>query len=319
MKKKKITALVLSLVLAVTGTVASVNTNKVKAADYGLSNPRIDSTGNVTWDCAYFGSYPTAEVTKKPIKWRVLSIDENNNAFIVADKNLDCRPYNEEWEVVTWETSTIRSWLNGYGASSNIDGDDYSMDNFIDNAFTEEEQAAIYTTTVINAANPEHGIIGCNNTEDKVYLLSGEEVSNAEYGFDNELKSQSKKREVRNTDYAKLNGVYTSENPEYAGNGTWWLRSSGPNSVSAHYIGESGYYQYVGAFIEDNGVRPALNINLSASSVWEDAGITDSEGNDGITDGKINNPVVDNGVTTWDCIFFGNYNQTVTWTKAYFL
>jgi len=31
--------------------------NNVKAADYGLSNPRVDSEGNVTWDCAYFGSY----------------------------------------------------------------------------------------------------------------------------------------------------------------------------------------------------------------------------------------------------------------------
>ena len=28
-------------------------------------------------------------------------------------KNLDCQPYNEEYDSVTWETCTLRAWLNG--------------------------------------------------------------------------------------------------------------------------------------------------------------------------------------------------------------
>ena len=34
----------------------------------------------------------------------MLSVDEDNNAFIVADKILDCKLYNETLETVTWET-----------------------------------------------------------------------------------------------------------------------------------------------------------------------------------------------------------------------
>jgi len=285
---------------------------------YGLSNPRIDSEGNVTWDCAYFGSYnQTAQWTKEPIKWRVLSVDENNNALIVADKNLDCKPYNETYTDVTWETSTIRSWLNGYGAGSNVERLDYSTDNFIDEAFTEEEQSAINTTVVINNDNPSYETDGGNNTEDKVYLLSIEEASNAEYGFDSTFNASSKTREVKNTDYAKYNGAYTSIHSSYAGNGEWWLRSPGSYSNDASYVfdigwgGNDGYSVAYGR----HGVRPALRINLSSSSVWIDAGVTDSEGNDGDSDGSINNPVVEDGVTTWDCIYFGSYNQTATWVK----
>ena len=116
MKKKRLTALILSIVLAVTGVATGISTNKVKAADYGLCNPRVDSEGNVTWDCAYFGSYyQTAQWEKEPIKWRVLSVDEDNNAFIVADKNLDCKRYNETYEEVhsrsTW-ADVINTYAN---------------------------------------------------------------------------------------------------------------------------------------------------------------------------------------------------------------
>ena len=32
---------------------------KAQAAGYGLSNPVTDSNGVTTWDCVYFGNYPT--------------------------------------------------------------------------------------------------------------------------------------------------------------------------------------------------------------------------------------------------------------------
>lgn len=46
------------LVFSLFGTVFSVNPAKeAKAADYGLSNPRVASDGVTTWDCVYFGNY----------------------------------------------------------------------------------------------------------------------------------------------------------------------------------------------------------------------------------------------------------------------
>lgn len=75
-----------------------------------LNNPRKDNDGNVTWDCVWFGSYPQSDATgvkKDPIKWRVLEVN-GNDAFLVADCNLDVQRYNNTDTNVTWETCTMR-------------------------------------------------------------------------------------------------------------------------------------------------------------------------------------------------------------------
>lgn len=109
--------------------------------------------------------------TKDPIKWRVLWVD-GNDAFLMADQSLDIQPYNCANVDVTWETCTLRSWLNGYGSSSNMCNKNYSSDSFINRAFTASEQAAIKVTKVKNADNPYWDTSGGNDTEDKVFLLS---------------------------------------------------------------------------------------------------------------------------------------------------
>lgn len=70
---------------------------------YGLHNPKTDESGVVTWDCVYFGNYWQMDTNrdgrvdqddeKQPIKWRVLSVD-GDDVFLLAEKDLDCRPYN---------------------------------------------------------------------------------------------------------------------------------------------------------------------------------------------------------------------------------
>ena len=112
---KRIIASIMSAVM-IAGTLAGVgisNTETVKAKDYGISNPRINADGSVTWDKIKFESYKqSVEFEYEPIKWRILSVDENNNALLLADKGLDCKPYNENEEDVTWETCSLRTWLN---------------------------------------------------------------------------------------------------------------------------------------------------------------------------------------------------------------
>ncbi len=328
MKRMRVKALILSIALTVTGTTVGISTNNVKAADYGLSNPKVDSEGNVTWDCVYFGNFnQTPQWTKEPIKWRVLSVDDNNNALIMSDKNLDCKPYNETDTDITWETSTLRSWLNGYEESYNLDGIDYSTDNFINTAFTKEEQSAINTTMILNNDNSEYGTEGGNNTEDKIYLLSIEDTCNPEFGFNSKFYGSPiygdgymPSRGVLNTDYANFNGLHTTERYETfnpPGNGDWWLRTPGKNARRVSYVDIKGWGIYGGEDVNKGmGVRPVMRINLSSSSVWTDAGVADSEGNEGVSaDDIINNPVIENGITTWDCIYFGNYNQNATWEK----
>ena len=47
-----------------------------------------------------------------------------NNALVVADVALDDQCCNANYADVTWETSSVRSWLNGYGAEANQPGTD---------------------------------------------------------------------------------------------------------------------------------------------------------------------------------------------------
>ena len=135
-----------------TGTTESGATNPEKPENpteiiSNLSNPTVEN-GIVYYSCVYFGNYPQSDgtgVNKEPIKWRVLSV-KGTDAFLIADSLLDSQQYNDTYTSVTWEKCTLRSWLNGYGSDSNNSGIDYSNNNFIDTAFTPEEQNAIMTT-----------------------------------------------------------------------------------------------------------------------------------------------------------------------------
>ncbi|MDE5864677.1 MAG: Ig-like domain-containing protein, partial [Lachnospiraceae bacterium] len=182
----------------------------VSGNEFGLSNPVVDN-GVTTWDCIYFGSYWQNDTNgngrvdnsgdKEPIKWRVLSVD-GDDVFLLSDRNLSRQVYNSlsDEKGVKWETSTIRSWLNGYNGEANICGRDYTDDNFLDTAFDEVEQAAIKDTLVVNTDNssafPDNG----RDTTDKVYLLSVPEIMKASYGFVSTW-NKTNTREAKNTAY----------------------------------------------------------------------------------------------------------------------
>ena len=249
----------------------TVTKEAMQESSYGLSNPRSEAITNssgkadlkTTWDCVYFGNYPQSDstgATKEPIKWRVLSVN-GNDAFLLADKNLDGQPYNTKYRDVTWETCTLRTWLNN---------------DFYYSAFDSGEQSAITATTVINDDNPEYGTEGGNDTQDKVYLLSITEASDESYGFPNVYSVYSATRFAKNTAYAEAQGARSSSDAAYSGNGWCWLRSPGYNSRIAAIVRSSGYVGQDGNdVIYYDAVRPALHLNLS-SSVWSYAGTVSS-------------------------------------------
>lgn len=253
-----------------------------------IHNPQIDENGNTTWDCVYFGNYWQNDTNgdgvvdqndeKQPIKWRVLSVD-GDDAFLLADENLDCQPYNASWQDVTWETCTLRSWLNGYGAEENIEGVDYKGSNFLDNAFSAAEQLSIRPTMVVNDDNPEYGTVGGSNTSDQVYLLSIDEVRNSLYGFSEDYTFCAENRRVKNTEYARAKGAYVFTDKAYKGNGVWWLRSPGSSSNIVAGVSYNGRMGWHGDHVNCTygGVRPALHLNLSSVSKWTYAGTVDTE------------------------------------------
>ena len=246
-KTKRLLAKFLALVMVLSLCEITLGQSTPAKAAASLQNPTTDGNGVTTWDCIYFGNYyQSNSSTKEPIKWRVLSVD-GNDAFLLADQNLDAKPYNEEDTDVTWATCTLRTWLNG---------------TFLNTAFTSAEQTAIKNTTVVNEDNPYYGTEGGVNTIDKVYLLSIAEASNTAYGFNGEFRTESETREAKSTAYAKWQGP-------------WWLRSPGGSSEGASAVNfGTGYGPNAGycVFVAYGLVRPVLHLNLSSSTLWRYAG-----------------------------------------------
>lgn len=180
-----------------------------------------------------FGNYYGA------VEWLVLD-KKDDKALLISKYCLDAKEYdkNEYNESVTWETSTLRQWLNSC---------------FINEAFTDEEKALICDTYLQNPDNPEYGTDGGNDTTDKVFLLSIDETS--------KYLSDKIVRKAEATDYAKDKGIFVSEEN---GKSWWWMRSPGSDNLCASCMGNDGFVHGDGQMIEDRtcGVRPAMWVNI---------------------------------------------------------
>lgn len=178
---------------------------------------------------------------KEDIEWTVLAKDDNK-ILVISDKAIDSKQYHSSYIGTTWEKCSLRRWLN---------------DTFVNEAFTPEEQEKILTTNVTGDVNPDYYTDAGNDTEDKVFLLSIEEV--------NRYFNNDSERQCVPTEYAKANGAFT-----YKIDGTtncfWWLRSQGGYSnKSASVVNSGGTVDKYGKAVEDNGdcVRPAMWISLT--------------------------------------------------------
>ncbi len=166
----------------------------------------------------------------EPIEWLVLDYDTvNNRVLLLSRYGLDTKPYNEKWDNVTWETCTLRAWLNK---------------DFQDAAFSRKEQSAILTTIVDNSE--KHGYSewdtnGGNNTQDKIFLLSFAEA-NKYLGVAFEGGNNVKSRTAP-TAYLAKNGIWTSsdyQTADGAAAGWWWLRSPGTDQRYAARVDADG-------------------------------------------------------------------------------
>lgn len=200
----------------------------------------------------------------QPIKWRILNV-ENNSALLHADIALDFQNYHNYKENITWMRSTLRSWISR---------------EFINYAFSNEEQSAIISSTVENKDNFYYGTSGGFPTAEKVFLLSESEAydtTNAEsYGFTSGKTILDEARKRKSSTYAKAKGVYSLAN----GNCVWWLRSPGVDQTWAVSVLGNGTVNYYGTSVyAASAVCPALYLDLSYDSLYTYAGTvcTDEE------------------------------------------
>lgn len=113
-------------------------------------------------DIILFGHYEQDNdpaTTNEPIEWRVLS-KSSSSYYLISVKALDLQPWYAScvpngcsncmpdyciYKTISFHTSVLKSWLNGYDGSKNIPKIDYSAkgNNFKTKAFTEEEISII--------------------------------------------------------------------------------------------------------------------------------------------------------------------------------
>lgn len=200
------------------------------------------------------------------IKWRVLNV-QGREAFLLADKVLECQSYHTKNTAVTWEKSTLRSFMNG---------------KFLDCAFTTEEENAIKKSDVKNNNNLYKNTEGGNDTQDKIFLPSESEIHTdaaKSYGFASGRKIKDNAKRSKSSTYAKAEGIYSDTDKDLAGNCSWWLRSpGGDTNIAARifYDGNANWSAYVDT-ISGGGVRPALRLDISSENLWSHAGTVSSD------------------------------------------
>ncbi len=209
-------------------------------------------TRNLKVGAAYiFGSYEQDNNTangKEPIEWIILDKREDGSLVLLSKYALDAEPYNTKYTDVTWETCTLRKWLN---------------EDFYNEAFNAIEKAKIQTVRVENEDNPYWGTDGGNDTEDRVWLLSINEVTNR-FTSDKVYSyfADDASRMCAPTKYAVARGAWQSSNYTVDGVGAcwWWLRSSGNESRFAAYVSSGGLVYYRGHSVnyDLDSVRPVV-------------------------------------------------------------
>ncbi|MBQ7307024.1 MAG: hypothetical protein IJW82_00675, partial [Clostridia bacterium] len=191
----------------------------------------------------------------EPITWTIKE-ESNGYASIVCNMILDSQDFNyidnsrtingSTVYASNYEYSHIRSWLN---------------DTFYNTAFNNLEKAIIQTTLVDNSASStssSSNSYACNNTNDKIYLLSYQEVTT--------YFTSNSERQKKGTDYAKCQGLFVNTSSEYYGNSVWWLRSPYNNySYRSFNVFIGGGINGSDVDFTIRGVLPALKIKLDSS------------------------------------------------------
>lgn len=184
-----------------------------------------------------FGKYwINSSYKKEPIEWIVLTV-KDDRVLLLSKYALACKKYNDTYTSVTWENSSLRHWLNTI---------------FINDAFNNEEQEKIIDAVLNNSNNLMFNTLGGNDTVDKVFLLSIEDVE--EY-----LKNFSK-CSCHPSKYSINNNVWIGENDCCY----QWLRGSGDCQESVACIRDGGGVTNYGVDVdtETNGVRVALWLKI---------------------------------------------------------
>jgi len=190
--------------------------------------------------------------------WLVLEV-EKEKMLVISQYLFGPSLINEVSSDYTWETSTMREYLNN---------EYYSV------TFSDEEKACILETTLPNADSQRFGTFGGNETTDRVFLLSIDEVvryfgdsGQLANGGSSDERIDDQYNNKRRASYSEANNMYDKQTGL---EGAWWLRSPGESSDSSATVSRGGYIDLEGiyssrtsegggaVFSNPGGIRPAM-------------------------------------------------------------
>ncbi len=223
----------------------------------------------------------------EPIEWLV--IDKKDGQVLVISKDIlfTNRFTNESHDKDQWDNSEIRKIMN-------VD--------FYDEAFNEDEKNMINTTNVLPGKNPYYGIDAGMPTDDKLFLLSVDEITKY-------LPSE----ESRKCSISELATQTIYGFPSY-----WCTRTPGRSDGSIVVLGSDGVIEYDG-FYKPNyfGIRPAMWINSEllkeyAPKSGQQGGGEGEDGGEGENGGKGGETPPPEAIMVCevgDIITYGRYEQ----------
>lgn len=254
---KRVSATVLAVIMSCLSVASCQTAPLEETTPSSVPESSVEEDTISIGDHILFGNYPqtstpgTDTFDPEPIEWRVLDV-QDGNALIISEYLLDTTVYYFDIADTTWETSSLRSWLN---------------EKFYDAAFSNNEKECIQTVKNTNPDNPLYGTPGGNDTEDKVFCLSLEEAQLYFKDADDRMAAPTeyaiKQGATVNDSSALENGMNT---------GWWWLRSPASSSNRAADVDCYGNIDTeINAdgvdgdmvFAEGNCVRPVIMISLS--------------------------------------------------------
>ena len=190
----------------------------------------IDVSKLSVGDEVFFGRFPeTEDYIMKPLKWRVLDINDGKALLITVQDIISQQ--SELKQMTTWADCPVRKLLN---------------DGFYNTAFTELEREQIVLSMINTPKNKEQRVDGGPDTEDRIFLLSMDEVEKY-------MLTEESRKSVA-TDYAH------KQHPTKRDWGYWQLRTPGNGGWGSVAVSDDSgtYCASTGNHVGYSYLRPAM-------------------------------------------------------------
>lgn len=184
--------------------------------------------------------YNIGTYENETLSWIVIDV-KDGKALLLSEKVIDLVPYNTEKTEVTWETCSLRKWLN---------------EDLYYGSFTDEERQMIVKTTVNNKDLPDEGCNYGSDTEDYLYVLSYREMLDTAADCDEYAKPSYTQIALEHHNNVRVS--YWRRDPGMMGDGTVALKTLGTMEFDGRF---QAYCSDVNSSYV--GVRPAMWVDIN--------------------------------------------------------